>query len=217
MKSILMSIQPKWVAKTYFVYQHIFPNNKIYVGITSQKPELRFDNGNGYKTNPMKNAIKKYGWENVKHKILFQNLTKEEAEKKEIELIKQFKSNNIDFGYNVAKGGHSNNGYKHSEETKRKMSEWHKGKKFGERTKLKRSLQQIEHLENQTFGRLKAISYFHKNKKVWWNCICSCGKEKEIRADHLKLGKIKSCGCLRNEISIERIRRVNNEKHLNVN
>ena len=216
-KAILLSIKPKWVAKTYSVYKHIFPNGKVYIGITSQKPQDRFDNGNGYKTNPMKRAIKKYGWENIQHEILFTNLNKEQAEQTEVELIKQFNSNNIKFGYNVAKGGHSNNGYKHTEETKRKMSDWHKGKKFSEETKLKRSLQQIEHLENNTFGRLTAVTYFHKNNKVWWHCVCSCGQEKDVRADHLKLGKIKSCGCMRNEISTERIRRVNDEKHTSIN
>lgn len=217
MKAILVSIRPEWVAKTYIVYKHIFPNNKIYIGITSQTPKNRFDNGNGYKTNPMKRAIKKYGWENVRHEILFENLTKAQAEQKEIELIKQFNSNNIKFGYNVAKGGHSNNGYKHTEKTKRKMSEWHKGKTFSKETKLKMSLHQIEHLENKTFGRLKVINYFHKNNRVWWHCVCSCGKETNVRADHLKLGKIKSCGCLAKEMSIEKIRRVNNEKHTFIN
>ena len=67
---------------------HIFPNNKVYVGITCRKPKYRWDNGNGYKNNKyMTNAIQKYGWNNIEHKILFTDLMKEEAERKEIELI----------------------------------------------------------------------------------------------------------------------------------
>lgn len=219
MKSILMSIKPKWVAKGYSVYKHTFPNSKIYIGITSQKPYLRFDNGNGYKTNPMKRAIKKYGWENVKHEILFENLTKEQAEQKEVELIKQFNSNNIKFGYNVAKGGHSNNGYKHTERTKEKMSEWHKGKKFSKETKEKMSKWQIQknNLKNKKFGRLRALYPLHINNKLFWHCICDCGNETDVRPDHLKLEKVKSCGCLKIEKSTERIRRVNNEKHTYIN
>ena len=75
--------------KKYCVYKHIFPNNKVYIGVTCRKPEYRWDNGNGYTNTQRKiyNAIQKYGWENVKHEILFENLTKEEAEQKEIELI----------------------------------------------------------------------------------------------------------------------------------
>lgn len=32
----------------YIVYKHIFPNNKIYIGLTRQKPERRWRNGDGY-------------------------------------------------------------------------------------------------------------------------------------------------------------------------
>lgn len=32
----------------YIVYMHICPNNKKYIGITSQKPEKRWGNGKNY-------------------------------------------------------------------------------------------------------------------------------------------------------------------------
>ena len=32
--------------------------------------------------------------------------------------------------------------------------------------------------------------------RVYWVCKCECGNEKEIRASHLKSGKIVSCGCV---------------------
>ena len=64
----------------YSVYIHLFPNNKVYIGITKQKPEHRWNNGKGYKNNDyLANAILKYGWNNIEHKILYSNLTKEEA------------------------------------------------------------------------------------------------------------------------------------------
>lgn len=45
----------------YFVYKHTFPNGKIYIGITDQKPERRWRNGIGYRRQPyVYNAIKKY-------------------------------------------------------------------------------------------------------------------------------------------------------------
>ena len=75
--------------KLFKVYIHTFPNNKVYVGITSSNENIRWrKNGTGYKKQHVYKAIKKYGWENVKHEILYKNLTKEEAEQKEIELIK---------------------------------------------------------------------------------------------------------------------------------
>ena len=71
----------------YKVYMHTFPNGKRYIGITMQELKARFDNGNGYKNNPMKRAIKKYGWDNIKHELLLDDLTKEQAEQKEIDLF----------------------------------------------------------------------------------------------------------------------------------
>ena len=94
----------------WVVYQHIFPNNKSYIGITSQKPEYRWGkNGKNYNNQPlMANAIKKYGWDNIKHLILFTNLTAEEAFKKEQELILKYHTYYLDEsgpGYNMTYGG----------------------------------------------------------------------------------------------------------------
>lgn len=115
----------------YCVYMHTFPNGKVYIGITSQEPERRWRiDGSGYKgTSLMSNAIKKYGWENVKHDILFSGLSREQAEAKEVELIALYKSNQREYGYNVKQGGDINHGFKLSEETRRKMSEARKGEK----------------------------------------------------------------------------------------
>jgi len=90
----------------YVVYVHIFPNSKRYVGITQQKPEWRWSNGEGYKDQPLVyNAIRKYGWHNVEHKILYTNLTKAEACAKEIELIAEWQTTDDAFGYNLTSGG----------------------------------------------------------------------------------------------------------------
>lgn len=91
----------------YKVYMHIAPNNKKYIGITScDDPEKRWRKGKGYyKNKHFTNAIKRYGWENIEHKILYEDLEKEEAQTKEIELIKKHKSNNVKYGYNNTKGG----------------------------------------------------------------------------------------------------------------
>lgn len=112
----------------YTVYMHVCPNNKKYIGITKQIPEKRWKSGVGYRTQEhFKRAIKKYGWENIKHFILFTNLTKEEACNKEIELIKKYKSNNYKYGYNVTSGGEGANNVKPSLETRRKNSIAHLG------------------------------------------------------------------------------------------
>jgi hypothetical protein len=85
---------------------HTFPNGKKYIGITCRKPELRWRNGNGYSYNQyLKNAIEKYGWDNVAHEVLMDNLTREQAESWEIALIAQHRSNCRKYGYNIANGG----------------------------------------------------------------------------------------------------------------
>lgn len=117
------------VENNYTVYMHKNKiNGKVYIGITSQKPQNRWgSNGSKYKKGlRFYNAIQKYTWENFEHIILFEKLSKDKAEQKEIELIKQYKSNNANYGYNIANGGNSKG--KQSEETKRKISSKNKGK-----------------------------------------------------------------------------------------
>lgn len=79
---------------------------KIYIGITKQNPLLRWKNGHGYKhCNYFYNAILKYGWLNVHHEILRDNLTVEEANNLEKYYIKYYKSNDKRYGYNILEGG----------------------------------------------------------------------------------------------------------------
>lgn len=91
--------------KKYYVYKHTTPNEKVYIGITCKNPSYRWNGGNGYKGQAFYNAILKYGWLNIRHEILFDNLTKEEAEQKEIELIAEYRSNDRQYGYNISSGG----------------------------------------------------------------------------------------------------------------
>lgn len=122
----------------YIVYKHTFPNNKVYIGITKNDKNRRWQYGNGYRNQPLiYRAIKKYNWNNIKHEILYNNLSKKNAELKEIELIKKYKSNNKKYGYNIDNGGNCCG--KHSKETLKKISEAQKGEKnhmFGKKGKL---------------------------------------------------------------------------------
>lgn len=107
--------------KCYTVYMHTSPSKKRYIGITSLPAKRRWSNGNGYKSQMFYRAIEKYGWDNFKHEILFEGLTKEDAENKEIELIRFYKTDNCNYGYNVDHGGFSVG--RMSDETKNKLSE----------------------------------------------------------------------------------------------
>lgn len=92
--------------KRFKVYKHTNKvNGKVYIGITSQKLNDRFKNGNGYFGTYFANAIKKYGWNNFTHEILIEGLTKDEAFEKERYFIEAYQSNNRNNGYNITSGG----------------------------------------------------------------------------------------------------------------
>jgi group I intron endonuclease len=114
-------------------------NDKIYIGKTIQNYKLRW---NDHKCNAFTkniknhfyNSIRKYGWDNFDKYIIFQ--TEEIEDKleidkviieKEIYFINLFESNNSNFGYNHTIGGDGICGYKHTEESKQKMSIKRKG------------------------------------------------------------------------------------------
>lgn len=113
------------VNKSFTVYMHISPNNKVYIGITSQtlNGRSRLD-GSGYCLNTyFWRAIQKYGWNNFQHIIIGENLSQNEACELEIELIKKYNSTNPDYGYNISLGGDLGNYGRHcSDEVKRKIS-----------------------------------------------------------------------------------------------
>lgn len=137
----------------YTVYCHThIESGKKYFGITSRDPEKRFGpNGcrylkksKGHYNHPaFANAILKYGWDAFSHEILFTGLTLEEANAKEMELIAKYKTNVVrygnEYGYNCTDGGdgatggvhysgeqHPMYGKHHTEEARRKMSEFQK-------------------------------------------------------------------------------------------
>lgn len=96
----------------FYLYIHIVPkeinsygHDKYYVGITSRHPKIRWMNGLGYKTQMFYRAIEKYGWNNIEHKIIASDLSQTEAEELEKEIILYLKSNQPEYGYNIASGG----------------------------------------------------------------------------------------------------------------
>nr|DAH20548.1 MAG TPA: intron associated endonuclease [Bacteriophage sp.] len=121
------------------VYKHTAPNGKVYIGITGGKVKNRWQNGHGYKKQIFYRAIKKYGWENINHEILFEGLTKKQAGEMEQHLIEKYDCI-IPKGYNKSKGGeYGSLGVHPSAETRRKISEGNKGKHQSAETRRKMS------------------------------------------------------------------------------
>ena len=169
--------------RSYTVYKHTFPNGKVYIGITSQKPEARWGkNGAGYckmkngryKQSKMAAAILKHGWDNIKHEVVHEGLTKEEAEQIECSLIAKYQSNHRDYGYNIENGGHTK---KVSDETKRKLRELNLGEKSPKygmslSEEMKRHLSEInmgKYIGEKSARAKKVVQYDMEGKtiKVW--------------------------------------------------
>ena len=117
--------------KTWCVYMHTNKiNNKRYIGISSNVKRRWSRNGLDYRGQLFYKAIEKYGWDNFEHEVLYENLTQEEAGKKEIEMISYYQSNNKLFGYNISNGGENghnelwNDPEYRAAQTKERKSRW---------------------------------------------------------------------------------------------
>ncbi len=110
------------------IYRLIFPNGKYYIG---QSVNIRarlscYRAINCKEQKKLFNAIKKYGWNNVKYDILLCAGDKENLDNAEIYYIKKF--NTIKSGYNIVLGGLGCLGRTCSEDTKKKISAKNKGR-----------------------------------------------------------------------------------------
>ena len=115
-------------------------NDKKYVGQTIQSnPIKRWKQHQHQSKNSnhlIHNAIRKYGSCNFKFEIIDQCVSTNELCEAEIKWI--FELDTFRNGYNMTLGGESVMlGLRHTEETKRKMSESQKGRKHSEETKRK--------------------------------------------------------------------------------
>lgn len=112
----------------YVVYIHQNKiNGKRYVGITNNTSRRWCKKGERYENCPrFAAAIRKYGWDNFYHVVIVRGLTLEEANVLERFYIREYRTNDKAFGYNMTCGGQNAptmTGRHHSEETKKKMRE----------------------------------------------------------------------------------------------
>lgn len=125
--------------KKWTLYCHTSIDGRKYFGITSNNPKRRWDNGRGYKTNQLfYNYIKKYGWESIKHEIIFSGLSEIEAKQMEQKLIKKYNTQNKKYGFNLTAGGDSD--FSPCEETRLKMSIARKKRIITDETRKKASI-----------------------------------------------------------------------------
>jgi len=117
-------------------------NGKIYIGQTANSLEWRkakHIEESKRREYAINYAIRKYGAENFLFETFCQCLSKAEMDLKEKEIIKMMNSK-APFGYNLTDGGEGSSGFKHSDESRAKMSLSHKGISLSDEHKKKISL-----------------------------------------------------------------------------
>lgn len=74
--------------KGYWVYAHITPEKDVYIGMSKRQPYQRWK-ASLYKETALQQYIERFGWENIEHRVLIDDLTKSQAEKIEDWFITQ--------------------------------------------------------------------------------------------------------------------------------
>ena len=120
-------------------------DGKIYIG-QSVNPQARWrchksDAKLGKNKKHFARAIRKYGAHNFTFEVIAQAKTLEDIDWAEIECIKQHKSFDKAYGYNIALGGNGKRII--SEETKKKIAKFMTGRKPSEETLRRRSQSMI--------------------------------------------------------------------------
>lgn len=120
--------------REYFIYKYEWPDGSVYIG-QSYIGSGRYGDATRYTSSPrVYNKMKKYP--DFNKEILVSGLSETEVDDFEIYYIKvynSYKGNNRKYGLNLTTGGSGCHGLKHSEETKKKISEFNKGKKLPEK------------------------------------------------------------------------------------
>ena len=190
---------------------YTFPNGKRYIGKTKRSLSKRQGSFfNGYKhCTLLWNAIQKYGVENIKQEILFENdMTDESASRIEQSCILMFKTNanrfnNPSYGYNLTDGGDGLSGWTPNEEQYEKrveqLRELHKkqiGSHHSETSKEKMSIAKLG-ANNPNYGkpmdedrkRKIAIANSRENMSEETKKRRSAAVKKKVTATHNKTGE----------------------------
>lgn len=171
----------KFVGTVYAFINKV--NKKIYIGKTILTPSERWSEHKymAFKKkqkNRFYIALRKYGWNGFDKIVIYQ--TQEFSNPKDPDniiiekerfYINLFRSDSIDFGYNSTKGGDGIVGYRHTKETREKMSLDRSGKNhwnYGNRNKTGRPVIQVDLDFNfiREYPSLKEVARYYGVKQV---------------------------------------------------
>lgn len=127
--------------KEYRVYAHICPDDTAYYGKSSQEYiNCRWRKGDGYKNQrKFKAKIDEFGWDNIEHVILAEQLDAETAAEMETRLIDENGGVNSDKVLNLSTGGDA--GFTFSDNTKELISK-NNLKRYKDHPEMRENLRQ---------------------------------------------------------------------------
>lgn len=136
-------------------------NDKKYVGQAQsfyrRMADYRYGKFNKY----MKNAIEKYGIDNFDITILEQDVELDMLDEREQYWLDYYRSYDMDKGYNICQYASTTRGYRHSKESKQKMSDSTKEKLKDPLIKAK-----VQGKNNGMYGK-KHTNEWRKNHSGW--------------------------------------------------
>ena len=117
-------------------------NKKVYIGQSTNIRKRRYDHFaklrmGAHRNEHLQRSFNKYGEDKFIFEVI-EECTFEELDDKEEYYMKMYKSLNKRYGFNIKITEHKK--YRHSEETKQKISKIHKGRKVSEETRRKLSI-----------------------------------------------------------------------------
>lgn len=142
--------------KGNWVYGHITPDGKIYIGKSGRKQCNDRWQPSHYTDKSLQPYIEKYGWDNIKHIVFKDGLTKEQAEQLEGLLIKQAKADGWCININNGGGEAKENPKKYRKQYYEKNKE-----KVCELTKKLYSTP-----EGKIYSRVKSFNQYHPDRII---------------------------------------------------
>lgn len=142
--------------KKYSIYKITYiVDGRIYIGKTETDPQKRWNKHLYQLKDPKRchylhHAMIAHGVEKFIFEVIAECKNSEDLKQLEIDLIALYNTNNRSIGFNLTKGGDGSSGFKHSEETKMKLSIINKNKIWGE--------------NNPMFGKTHTIDAINKIK-----------------------------------------------------
>ena len=152
--------------KKYVVYQHVTPDGMYYFGQTQNVEKRWSNNGSLYKKTALQPYIEKFGWDNIKHIVLFKDQTRENALWIENFLIETAREDGVCINKNRSGNISKEEGYarEYYEQNKEQIRE--KQQQYCQKNKDKKQDYDKQYYEENKDKRLKyKKQYYEQNKE----------------------------------------------------